>query len=176
MARAANRKIQGISLDHFYWDYIICFRSSVEGELKSLESVIRNNAIRAPQLARVPKAKIVLLPTSFDKDDLTNWAKRLMHALEEWMGKNFRYEGHQWKVPEKPIKGMWRTKQIVIPGAQYDALRMYGTKSEWTAIETATKCDLKATSEMRDGSRLVTISGGEEGVRRAAERMEKFWF
>jgi len=178
MARTAYRTIQGFTQDHLLrWDYIICFDSKVEAELNRLYKAVENEAITTPGAAKV-KAKIMgRLDIKYDKNNLKGSATELMRVLEKWVQENFKHNGKKWAAPNKPMNGTWRTKQIVIPGAQYRALwKVTATKSEWEDVQKKTKCDLKATSEREDGTRLVTITGDKkEDLQKAAERLEKFW-
>jgi hypothetical protein len=172
-SRAANRKMQGVSLDHMYWDHIICFRTSVRDELERLKKALVNNAIKYPG-SRLPKAEIVLLKTSYSTTDHSQNALNMMKAIDGWAHSMFKYKGYKWNVPEKGIKGMWRSKQILIPEAQYDALCAGGSKCKWNAISAEMKCSLASSTE-RGGMRLVTITGDRTNLASAAENLAKFW-
>jgi hypothetical protein len=173
-SRTASRKIQGVSLDHMYWDYIICFRTTVKDELERLQKVLRNSAIKSPGLVKPPKAQIVLLKASYSSSDHSQNAINTMKAIDGWAHGVWKYKGSKWTLPEKGIKAMWRSKQILIPEAQYDALCANGSKSKWNAIGAEVKCNLASSTE-RNGMRLVTVTGDRTNLGFAAEKLLKYW-
>jgi hypothetical protein len=156
-----------------YWNYIICFRTSVKEELERLKKVLVNNAIKSPG-SRPPKAEIVLLKTAYSVTDHSQNALNTMKALDGWVHSTFRYKGSKWNVPDKGIKGIWHSKQILIPEAQYDALCAGGSKSKLNSISAETKCFL-AVGLGRGGMRLITITGDRGNLGSAAEKLAKFW-
>jgi hypothetical protein len=97
-----------------------------------------------------------------------------MKALNAWTHDTFRYKGYKWNVPEKGIKGMWRSKQILIPEAQYNALVGGGSRSRWNAISAEVRCNLASSTE-RGGMRLITMTGDRAHLASAAEKLGKFW-
>lgn len=177
LARIANRKLQGVSLNHMYWDYIICFRSSVNKELQRLKQILINNAIKKPEPSPSPMAEIVFLPKTYIEGNPSQTAKNMMSSLEAWVHKSIKYKGNKWSAPDKPMRGVWRTKQIIVPKAQYDALLANGnkSKSKWEAIKEEMKCSLNGSPERADGTRLITITGNEKKILEAAEQVAKFW-
>lgn len=175
LARAANRKLQGVFSSHMYWNYIVCFRTSVNDELQRLKKVLVNNNIYKPELIAAPKAEIVFLPGTYVPGDPSATAKAIMTSLEGWVHKTLRHKENKWAAPTKPMRGMWRTKQIVIPKEQYAALCANGNNSKWKAIAADTKCFLDASFERGDGTRLITITGQESHVGEAADQVAKFW-
>jgi hypothetical protein len=164
---------QGVNLDHMYWDYIICFRTSVRDELERLKKVLVNNAIKSPG-SRAPKAEIVLLKVSYSNTDHSQNALNTVKALDGWVHNTFKYKGNKWNLPEKGIKGMWRSKQILIPEAQYDALCAGGSKSKWNTISAEVKYNLASSTE-RGGMRLITMTGDKANLGTTAEKLAKFW-
>ena len=160
-------------MDHMYWDYIICFRTSVKEELDRLKKVLINSAIKNPG-SKPPKAEIVLLPASYSTSDHSQNALTTMKAIDGWVRNTFKYKGNKWNIPDKGMRGTWRSKQISIPEAQYDALCAGGSKSKWNAISTETKCNLAAGVE-KAGMRLITITGERSHLGVAAEKLAKYW-
>jgi hypothetical protein len=156
-----------------YWDNIICFRTSVKEELDRLKKVLVNNAIKSPG-SRPPKAEIVLLRVPYSTSDHSQNAVNTMKALDGWVHNVFRYKRNKWNLPEKGVKGIWRSKQILIPEAQYDALCAGGSNSKWSAISAEVKCNLAAGLE-RGGLRLITITGERGNLWIGAEKLAKFW-
>lgn len=176
LARTAHREIQGFLEDHLSWDYIICFRSAVRDELKRLKEAFTDSLITSPQSAKQPKATIKLIQSDHGPVPTTAWASSLMKGLDSWVSENFKYENKQWTVPTKPMKGQWRTKQIIIPKSQNAELRkLRDGKTELLNIAVETKCQLNTVKYLKNGSLLVTISGKEADVQTAAERVETFW-
>lgn len=142
-------------------------------ELDRLKKVLMNNASKNPG-SRPPKVEIILLKVSYSFTDHSQNALNTMKALDGWVHNTFRYKGSKWNVPDKGIRGMWRSKQILIPEAQYDALSAGGSKSELNAISTKEKVSLAVGVE-RGGLRLVTITGDRANLGSAAEKLLKYW-
>jgi len=173
MARAANRKIQGFKRDHLlYWDYIICFDSRVEAELNRLYKAVENEAIIMPGMGKITAKSVQRLDIKYDEKNLKDSATDLMRILEKWVQQNLKHNGKKWTVPDKPMNGMKRTKQIVIPEAQFTVLK--NKTKKWDEVQEKTKCDIQAAPK-RDGTRLVTITGEEKEIQKAAKALEKFW-
>jgi hypothetical protein len=145
----------------------------VKEELERLKKVLVNNAIKSPG-SRPPKAEIILLKASYSSSDHSQNAVNTIKAVDGWVHNTFRYKGNKWSVPSNGLRGIWHSKQILIPEAQYDALSSGGSKSEFNAIAMKEKVSLAVGLE-RGGMRLFTITGERANLGSAAEKLAQYW-
>lgn len=148
----------------------------MKDEVERLRTKVINQAIQNRMPLKKPNAKIILLPVRYTAGDYLQNAKDLIAALEVFLAKSYRYDnGAAWKIPEKSMTGgKWRTRQIEIPEAQFDALNKGGSRSRWLKILERRTCYLNITSA-RNGRRLLSVTGSKSNVAAVVEEVEKFW-
>lgn len=156
MARVANRKIRGLKGDDFRkYNHIICFDDQTYALLISLRQEASNDAHGI-----VMSAKIHYLKIGWDLHKYEQEMQTAKSILRQWATENLG-----WKDPHKDIKsGLWRTKQIIIPEAGFQAL-LRDKEKRLARIKGDTGCHFHFSGEKDDGMRIVSIVGATASMK-----------
>ena len=165
MARVGNRRIRGLRASDFQRNYILCFDKQTYDLMKALKQAATNDAHGHLQPAQVYYVEIGsdVHRNSHEmdvaKDNLRGWARKHLG----------------WTRPIPGItEGFWRTEQVVVSEAGFHAL-MREKERRLTALKREFGCDFHFSSELEEGSRLVSIVGKWDKVYDAGQKVIDTW-